>query len=502
MKQYDHSGSKILVVDDDATNLKYLLIRLTQAGFEVTQSQSGNEALQMLQSFKPDLILLDIKMPGLDGFEVCRIVKAMEETEDIPIIFLTALTDTIDKIKGFQAGGVDYVTKPINFDELNARISAHLTLVKQHRELKASEAKFQMLADFSFDFEYWLNDMNKFNYVSPSAKRITGYDASDFENDPALLRRIIHPEDRERVWKDIESVFDSHDPIIRQFRIVTKSGEIKWIAHKSLIITDKDGKKYGRRASNQDITTLKLVEDALRRSEKELKDANHSKDEFLTILAHDLKSPFTGLIGLSEMMNNYYNELNSDEIREFSAGIYESAKVIYALIENLLTWTRIQSGKLDFEPVETNLKNSVRDVIFASESNALKKNISLLNEIDPALSVLTDKNMLDMILKNVISNAIKFTYYAGEVKITATPEGEYITLSIKDTGVGMTSDTLTKLFKLESIISTMGTNKEQGSGMGLLLTKDFIDIQGGSIVIESESGKGTTVLISLPAFKK
>ncbi|GAB1349895.1 hypothetical protein MASR1M107_21090 [Ignavibacteriales bacterium] len=110
--------------------------------------------------------------------------------------------------------------------------------------------------------------------------------------------------------------------------------------------------------------------------------------------------------------------------------------------------------------------------------------------------------MLDMILKNVISNAIKFTYYAGEVKITATPEGEYITLSIKDTGVGMTSDTLTKLFKLESIISTMGTNKEQGSGMGLLLTKDFIEIQGGSIVIESESGKGTTVLISLPTFKK
>ncbi|MBN8546721.1 MAG: response regulator [Ignavibacteria bacterium] len=502
MKQYNHSGSKILIVDDDATNLKYLLIRLTQAGYEVTQSQSGNEALQMLQTFLPDLILLDIKMPGLDGFEVCRIVKAMEETEDIPIIFLTALTDTIDKIKGFQAGGVDYVTKPINFDELNARINAHLTLVKQHRELKASEAKFQMLADFSFDFEYWLNDMNKFNYVSPSAKRITGYEASDFENDPALLRRIIHPEDREKIWKDIESGFDSTEPIMRQFRIVTKSGEIKWIAHKSLIITDKEGKNYGRRASNQDITTLKLVEDALRQSEQELKAANHSKDEFLSILAHDLKSPFTGLIGLSEMMNNYYNELNSDEIREFSSGIYESAKVIYALIENLLTWTRIQSGKLEFEPSETNLRDAVRDVVFSSETSALKKNITLLNEVEPGISIICDRNMLDMILRNIISNSIKFTYYGGEVRISAELAGNFVILVIKDNGIGITAENLAKLFKMESIISTTGTNKEQGSGMGLLLTKDFVEIQGGTIVIESESGEGTTVSISLPLQKK
>ncbi len=499
---YNHIGSKILVVDDDATNLKYLLIRLTQAGFEISQATSGNEALELLNNYLPDLILLDIKMPGLDGFEVCRIVKQMEQTEDIPIIFLTALTDTVDKVKGFDAGGVDYVTKPINFDELNARIIAHLTLVKQHRELKASEAKFQMLADFSYDFEYWLTTKNTFNYVSPSAKRITGYEAADFENDPALLRRIIHPEDRDKIWGDLESGLHSKEPLVRVFRIVTKNGEIRWIAHKSLAIIDKDGKNYGRRASNQDITTLKLVEDALRRSEKELKDANLSKDKFLSILAHDLKSPFTGLLGLSEMLVNYLNDLSKDEMREFSSGIFESAKVIYSLIDNLLLWTRVQSGRIDFDPKPRNLRQTVQEVLFLSETNALKKNISLFNEVDPSFTAVCDKNMLEMILRNLISNAVKFTNYAGEIKVTAKDLGDLIELSVSDNGVGISAENLGKLFKIESIVSTEGTNNEQGTGMGLLLSRDFVEIQGGNIRVESELNEGTTISFTLPAHVK
>ncbi len=499
---YNHTGSKILVVDDDATNLKYLLIRLTQAGFEISQATSGNEALELLDNYLPDLILLDIKMPGLDGFEVCRIVKQMEQTEDIPIIFLTALTDTVDKVKGFDAGGVDYVTKPINFDELNARINAHLTLVKQHRELKASEAKFQMLADFSYDFEYWLTTKNTFNYVSPSAKRITGYEAADFENDPALLRRIIHPEDRDKIWSDLESGLHSKEPLVRVFRIVTKNGEIRWIAHKSLAIIDKDGINYGRRASNQDITTLKLVEDALRRSEKELKDANLSKDKFLSILAHDLKSPFTGLLGLSEMLVNYLNDLTKDEMREFSSGIFESAKVIYSLIDNLLLWTRVQSGRIDFDPKPRNLRQTVQEVLFLSETNALKKNISLFNEVDPSFTVVCDKNMLEMILRNLISNAVKFTNYAGEVKVTANDLGDLIEVSVTDNGVGISAENLGKLFKIESIVSSEGTNNEQGTGMGLLLSRDFVEIQGGTIKVESELNEGTTITFTLPVHVK
>jgi len=499
VRRYNHNGSKILIVDDDETNLKYLMIRLTQAGFEVTQAESGDEALEILKNYLPDLILLDIKMPGLDGFEVCRIVKEMEETGDIPIIFLTALSDTVDKLRGFNAGGVDYITKPINFDEVNARVNAHLTLVKQHRELKASEAKFQMLADFSFDFEYWLNESNKFNYVSPSSKRITGYSPAEFEEDPALLRRIIYPDDRERIWKEIEAASTSNEPLIREFRIVTRSGEIKWIAHKSVAVTDKDGKHYGRRASNQDITTLKLVEDALRRSESELKEANHSKDKFLSILAHDLKSPFTGLIGLSEMMYNYSSDLTTDEMREFTSGIYEAAKVIYTLIDNLLIWTRLQSGKMEQNLTRLELKKLVQEVLFLSETNALKKNISIYNEVESGTFIIADQNMIDLVLRNLISNAIKFTQYGGEVKISTERSGDFCSISITDNGVGIPPQNLSKLFKLDSMLTTTGTNNEQGSGMGLLLVKDFVEIQGGSISIESEPGKGTTVEFTIRA---
>ncbi len=475
------------------------MIRLTQAGFEVTQAESGDEALDILKYYLPDLILLDIKMPGMDGFEVCRHVKELEETEDIPIIFLTALSDTVDKLKGFEAGGVDYITKPINFDEVNARVNAHLTLIKQHRELKASEAKFQMLADFSFDFEYWLNETNRFNYVSPSSKRITGYAPSDFEEDPSLLRRIIYPDDRERVWKEIEAASTSNEPLVREFRIVTRSGEIKWIAHKSVAVTGKDGKHYGRRASNQDITTLKLVEDALRRSESELKEANHSKDKFLSILAHDLKSPFTGLIGLSEMMYNYSNDLTAEEMREFTSGIYEAAKVIYTLIDNLLIWTRLQSGKMEQSPNRLELKKLVQEVLFLSETNALKKNITLFNEVEPDTYIIADQNMIDLVLRNLISNSIKFTQYGGEVKIRCERTGEFYSISITDNGVGIPPQNLTKLFKLDSMLTTTGTNNEQGSGMGLLLVKDFVEIQGGTISINSEEGNGTTVEFTVKA---
>ncbi|MBK8661220.1 MAG: HAMP domain-containing histidine kinase [Ignavibacteriales bacterium] len=227
-----------------------------------------------------------------------------------------------------------------------------------------------------------------------------------------------------------------------------------------------------------------------------------SKDKFLSILAHDLKSPFTGLLGLSEMLVNYLNDLTKDEMREFSSGIFESAKVIYSLIDNLLLWTRVQSGRIDFDPKPRNLRQTVQEVLFLSETNALKKNISLFNEVDPSFTAVCDKNMLEMILRNLISNAVKFTNYAGEVKVTANDLGDLIEISVTDNGVGISADNLGKLFKIESIVSSEGTNNEQGTGMGLLLSRDFVEIQGGKIRVESEPNLGTTISFTLPAHVK
>lgn len=498
MKTYNHKGSKILVVDDDTTNLKYLLIRLTQAGFEVIQALSASEALDHLTKISPDLILLDIKMPVMDGFELCDRLKAMEKTAEVPVIFLTALTDTVDKVKGFESGGVDYVTKPINFDELLARVNAHLTLRRQHLELKESEAKFQILADFSYDFEYWINNEGHFVYVSPSAERITGYSAAEFEEDPSLLKRIIHPEDRQRIWQDIENGFSQNYPLITNFKILTKSGEIRWLAHKSQPVLDKEGKNYGRRASNQDITTLKVIEDALRRSEQQLKEANHSKDKFFTILAHDLRSPFTGLLGLAEMMYNYHNELTSEEFREFSIGIYESAKVIYNLIENLLVWSRLQSGKMDFKSEKVNLFETTKSVVNLFETNALKKNLTINNDVYDDIFVVVDKNMIEMILRNLISNAIKFSNYAGVITINTELTESIVKINIVDNGVGISEESLPKLFRIDQIVTTEGTNKEQGTGLGLILAKDFVEVNKGKIGAISKEGEGSTFFFTLP----
>jgi len=358
-----HTIPNILIVDDVLDNLKVLGDLLRGEGYKVRPVPNGLMAIQVAEKERPDLILLDIMMPDIDGFEVCRRLKAIKLLQDVPIIFISALNDTNDIVKALTCGGSDYITKPFNAEEVKARVATHLKLFNQNKELQ------------------------------------------------------------------------------------------------------------------------KL---------------NADKDRFITILAHDLKSPFVGVLSFSELLALNFRNYDEEKTEKIVNIIHDSAKHFYMLLEELLLWARAQSGKIAYELQKVKLLDLCCEVIDVLASSAQNKSIVINQHIDHSIEVLADKNMVKTILRNLISNAIKFTPHGGsiDVLLKKTDNNEVI-VSVKDTGIGISPASLNKLFDITQIQSTKGTDNETGTGFGLLLCKEFVEKQGGTIWVECEEGNGATFSFTL-----
>ena len=354
----------VLIVDDDPTNLDVLFTSLTSAGYRVLVANNGESALAQAEMAVPDIILLDIMMPGLNGFETCGELKARPQIADIPVIFITALSDVESKVRGFDAGGVDYITKPIQEKELLSRVRTHLTLKRQKEELD------------------------------------------------------------------------------------------------------------------------RLVRD---------------KDRFFSILAHDLKNPMvTFLTGTEMLMEN--TDRGEKRIQELAGLLHQTAEGLYQLLENLLEWARLQTSGAETRISRCNVKTAVENASASLLSSFSEKKIAFHERTDPAHSVTADRNMLQTVLRNLLSNAWKFTPRQGTITVLSRedPAGEAVRISVRDTGVGMTEEKLDSLFRIDVKRKTAGTEGESGTGLGLILTKELIERQGGRIEVESFPGKGTVFIIELP----
>ncbi|MGE5402401.1 MAG: PAS domain S-box protein [Ignavibacteriales bacterium] len=237
-------------------------------------------------------------------------------------------------------------------------------------------------------------------------------------------------------------------------------------------------------------------------SEKELQEMIVQKDKFFSILAHDLKSPFNGLLGFSNLLLQDFEHFSNIEIRNFVQHMNNSVKNIYELIENLLDWSRLQTGRIEFNPEELSLREKVESISSLLRNNAITKGIQISNTINKGTFVIADEKMLQCILQNLISNAIKFTGTNGKITISAISAGDFVNVSISDTGVGISKETIAKFFKIDTHISTEGTAREKGTGLGLIICKEFIEKNGGKISLESQLGKGTTFSFTLPSVKK
>ena len=243
---------------------------------------------------------------------------------------------------------------------------------------------------------------------------------------------------------------------------------------------------------------LKLSE-----SYKEIKLMNATKDKFFSIISHDLKAPFNGLLNLSELLYEQYEDFDNDKRKHFIKLIYESSKTTFDLVQNLLTWSVSQRKMIAYRPEHFSINQIISENVILLESQAHKKEISLTKDCGGETSILGDKNMISTVIRNLISNAIKFTQKEGTVEIgVKTRHGvSQHEIYVKDTGIGISEGKISQLFGIEHNCTTKGTEEEEGTGLGLILCKEFVEKNGGKIWVESEVGKGSSFMFTLPIRK-
>lgn len=269
-----------------------------------------------------------------------------------------------------------------------------------------------------------------------------------------------------------------------------KDGEQINILMGFALFDSKDPSK-GAIATTMDITEQKKYQ-------QQLAELNASKDKFFRIIGHDLRNPFGSIMGLSKLIVEQFADFSEQNLREMLAEIYKSSETAYNLLDNLLAWSRSQSGNIEFEPTQISVENLVNNIINLLAGHARQKEIVLQINIEEGLLVFADENMLSTIIRNLASNAIKFTNKYGIVTVAASANSNGTIISVTDTGIGISKENIDKLFRIDEEYSTLGTNKEKGTGLGLILCKEFVDKHNGVLHVESKPGKGSTFSFSIP----
>jgi len=248
----------------------------------------------------------------------------------------------------------------------------------------------------------------------------------------------------------------------------------------------------------REIEERKLLENALKNSERQLRALNASKDTFFSIIAHDLRNPFNSLLGLTAFLVSAIEDYDKDRLKSFISRLHTSAEKVYALLNNLLEWSRLERGLLQPTPQRIELCRLILFAVEALAADVARKQITLVNRVPEGMAAYADLNMLITVVRNLVSNAVKFTGSGGTIAISARQTGNVVELDISDTGIGISADGLNKLFRIDAKYARKGTADEDGTGLGLLLCKELVGKNSGSIRVESEVGKGSTFTVTLP----
>jgi two-component system sensor histidine kinase/response regulator len=381
-----HGKPEVLIVDDRQENL-YILDRMLKAlDVEVVQALSGAEALNLALERDFCVAIVDIQMPEMDGYQLVALLRSNADTATLPVIFVSAIySDEYHHRKGYEAGAVDFMSKPFMPEILLSKVKVFVDLYRQRRDLE------------------------------------------------------------------------------------------------------------------EEVQRRRQAEEALQEANLALSKLNADKDKFLSIISHDLRGPFNIVLGNAQLLSKKLNSMSGSEIRDTTNSIYSGARAAYNLLENLLTWSQMQrEGGIEFRPEPVELRGLAHETLEVLEQTAAQKGIGVRNLIAPGLWVQADQHMLETVIRNLTSNALKFTPRGGQVILAARPNGAVVTVSVKDTGIGISPVDIAKLFRLDAQHSTLGTDKERGSGLGLIICKEMVEQNGGQITVESELGGGTTVEFTVP----
>ncbi|MEA4983347.1 MAG: PAS domain-containing sensor histidine kinase [Paludibacter sp.] len=301
----------------------------------------------------------------------------------------------------------------------------------------------------------------------------------------------VHPDDFDFCVQTYLTAFDKREAFLMEYRMKNKFGEYRWIRDFGRPFYDLDNTFLGYIGSCYDITEIK-------NSELSLIELNATKDKFFSIIAHDLKTPFNSIIGFSELLVDRIKENDYDKVAEFAGIILQSSKRAMDLLINLMEWSQLQSGRMNFNPEFFDVSMLIDEVMLLLNGIADQKSIIIENQLTKPVLVFADKEMISAVMRNLISNALKFTQTGGCLSISAHIKENEVIITVSDNGVGLPEDRINKLFILSESYSTPGTNKEKGTGLGLILCNEFIKKNKGLIWVESEIDKGSSFSFSLP----
>ncbi|MFZ4590039.1 MAG: ATP-binding protein, partial [Ignavibacteria bacterium] len=379
----------------------------------------------------------------------------------------------------------------------NSKLEKEIKYRKRiEQDLNDSKRKYQDIVELLPEAIYETDIDGRFTYANSYGLKLLNFTQEDLIRG-VKVEDVIVPEEQDMLEENRKLVFEDNMDSRIEYTCLSKDGKRIPLSINAVPIL-KDGKIAGIRGIAADMTGHKKVQEALMKYAEDLKSLNASKDKFFSIVAHDLKNPFQGLLGFSDFLHTDYENMTEDEKKEYIGYIRTTSKNAYNLLDNLLQWSRLQTGRIEVAPVKLNLFTAISSVLELCISNAIRKRISVSNNADTNVFVNADSNMLNSILQNLISNAIKFTNQNGEIYIDCELKDGFIEIKISDNGTGMDSSTLNKLFRIDQHLSGIGTMKETGTGLGLILCKEMIELNGGVIKAESEKGKGSTFSFTIP----
>lgn len=386
------------------------------------------------------------------------------------------------------------------FGEHAAVLSSGLDITRSElaqKKIAENERKFSSIFNYS-GIAIALGDPDG-NILQTNTvfRNMTGY--SEKELSQLHFSQLTHPDDLEKEFKLLDKLMKGeikHYSIDKRY--ITKQKKVIWVEANITIIRDDKEQPLWFVGMINDLTERVSREEILEKNQEQLRELNATKDKFLSIIAHDLKNPLAQILGFSDLlMKNIKNE-KYEKIYRFSEIINQSVSEADKLLDNLLQWSRAQTGRIRFKPVRVNLSLLIAEVIESQQTAAYQKDITVYDLTSGECSAMADRNMMHTVLRNLLSNAIKFTPRGGEIQLYVNRSEAECSISVADTGVGMSKETIQGLFNIEENVSSPGTDKEKGTGLGLLICKEFVQKHGGTISVDSAPGKGSVFEVRLP----
>ncbi|WP_373536091.1 response regulator [Microcoleus sp.] len=505
----------VLIVDDRSENLVALEAILKNQSYNLVKANSGAEALRCLLHQDFAVILLDVQMPGMDGFETATMIRSRDRSRSTPIIFITAFSSNDTHVfKGYSLGAVDYLFKPLEPEILTSKVQVFVELFQKtaevkrqatelaavNNELSKSEERFRTLCACSPLGIYLADVEGRCTYLNPRCEEISGLILD--ESLVSVWQRSVHPEDRDRVVADWSGWIKEGQEYSTEFRLADNE-DVRWINVQSSPMFSDFGILLGHVGTVRDVTDRKQAEEERGRllreqvARQEAERANQMKDEFLAILSHELRTPLNAILGWSRLLRaKKFDQATVDKALET---IERNAKSQAQLVEDILDVSRILRGKLNFNLYPIQLKNVIEMAIDSLKPLAETKSIVIVFQADSKVGkVIGDSDRLQQVVWNLLSNAIKFTPEGGKVDVRLELVGDEAQIQVIDSGIGINPDFLPYVFDRFRQADSSTTRSYGGLGLGLAIVRHLVEQHGGNVRAENNAGEGAKFTVFLP----